>query len=109
MRKRRSKKSTSFRKKALGTGNPTPDRVASAFGIAYGEPDPERGLERLRALLDEAQTEEERTTLLGYGEVLQMRLMRRPGGVDPDGQPAGRGRAIRFSPRPPSLRSPPTW
>lgn len=79
MRKRRSKKSTSFRKKALGTSNPSSDRVASAFGIAYGEPDPQRGLERLRALLNEAQTEEERQALLGYGEVLQMRLMRRPG------------------------------
>lgn len=79
MKKRRSKKSRALRREALGNWNRTSDRVAKAFGIAYGGPDPERGLERLRALLDEAQTEEERQALLEYGEVLQMRLMRRPG------------------------------
>lgn len=75
MGKRRSKKDRSVHRKAQGVGDPIPDRVAEAFNIAYGEPNPERGREKLFELLDEAQTEEERQALLGYGEVLQMRLM----------------------------------
>ncbi len=63
-----------------GSGNPVSDPVAKAFGIAYGEAEPERGLEKLQALLGEAQSEEERQAVLGYGEVLQMRMMAGRGG-----------------------------
>jgi len=77
MRKRRFKKSMSPRRKNPRTGSSSTDRVANAFGIAYGASDPEQGLATLRKLLDEATTEEERQALLGYGEVLQMRSIRR--------------------------------
>jgi hypothetical protein len=63
-----------------GSENPITYRVAKAFGIAYGEAEPERGLEKLQALLGQAQSEEERQAVLGYGEVLQMRMMAGRGG-----------------------------
>lgn len=84
MKRRRGKKTASLGGQAASAGNPVPDRVAKVFGIAYGEPDPERGLETLRALLEEAQTEEERWALLVYGEVLQRRINGRRREGNPD-------------------------
>ncbi len=84
MKRRRVKKNASLGGEGVSVGNPVPDRVAKAFSIVYEEPDPEQGLEALRALLGEAQTEEERRALLGYGEVLQMRMMAGRGEANPD-------------------------